>query len=131
MDIRFKRFLAFAAIVTVVNGISYALFANTMLPSYGIVPDPGAVLGFRFFGTALLTFGLIMWFVRESGDWIAIRAVLIGASVGNIAGVVVSMWATLTGVLNGMGWVFVVTYVVLLLGYAYSLWAGTRKRAAQ
>ena len=81
------------------------------------------------FGSALLTFGLIMWFVRYSHDWIALRAVLIGASVGNIVGLVVSLRATLTGVLNGMGWLFVVTYAVLLLGYAYSLWAGSRKLA--
>jgi hypothetical protein len=128
MDVRFKRFLAFAAVITIINGICYTLFPNALLPTYGIAPEATVALGFRFFGTALLTFGLIMWFVRGSHDWTAIRAVLIGASVGNIAGVVVSLWATLTGVLNVMGWVFVVTYVVLLVGYVWSLWAGTRKR---
>ena len=129
MSVKLKRFLAFAAIITVLNGIGYSLIPNALLPSYGIAPAPAVALGFRFFGSALLTFGLILWLVRESHDWTAVRAVLIGASVGNIVGVVVSVWATVTGVLNVMGWLFVATYVVLLLGYAYSLWAGQRKFA--
>ena len=126
---KLKQFLAFAAVITIINGVSYSLFPNALLPTYGIAPGAGVALGFRLFGSALLTFGLIMWFVRYSHDWIALRAVLIGASVGNIVGLAVSLWATLTGVLNGMGWLFVVTYAVLLLGYAYSLWAGSRKLA--
>ena len=31
--------------------------------------------------------------------------------------------------MNGAGWLFVATYGVLLLGYAYSLWALSRKHA--
>jgi len=127
MSVKLKRFLALAAIITIINGISYSLFPNALLPTYGLEPAPGVALGFRFFGSALLTFGLIMWFVRESHDWTAVRGVLIGASVGNIVGVVISLWATLGGVINRMGWLFVVTYAVLLLGYLYSLWAGSRK----
>lgn len=126
---KLKQFLAFAAVITIINGVSYSLFPNALLPTYGVAPGAGVALGFRLFGSALLTFGLIMWFVRYSHDWVALRAVLIGASVGNIVGLVVSLRATLTGVLNGMGWLFVITYAVLLLGYAYSLWAGSRKLA--
>ena len=127
MDIRLKRFLAIAAIITLLNGVSYALVPNVLLPNYGIAPSAGAAFGFRLFGAALLTFGLILWFVRESSDWAAIRAVLIGASVGNVVGAVISLWAIFNGVVNGAGWLFVVTYVVLLLGYLASLRAGMRK----
>ena len=45
-----KRFLAFAAIITVINGISYALVPSALLPTYGVESGSGAVLGFRFFG---------------------------------------------------------------------------------
>jgi len=69
--------------------------------------------------------------LRESREWVAIRGLLIGASVGNIAGLIVSARATLAGVMNGAGWLFVLTYGLLLLGYAYSLWALYRKHAGE
>jgi hypothetical protein len=122
-----KRFLAIAAVITLINGISYTLAPNALLPTYGVEPSAGSALGFRFFGAALLTFGLIMWLLRASNDWIAMRALLIGASVGNIVGIIVSLWAIFGHVMNAAGWLFVVTYAVLLLGYAYSLYAGSKK----
>ncbi len=129
MDIKLKRFLVIAAIITLLNGISYTLALSVLLPNYGVEPSAGAALGFRLFGTALLTFGLILWFVRESPDWTAVRGVLLGAAVGNVVGAIVSLWAILTGVMNGAGWLFVVTYVALLLGYVSFLWARAQKPA--
>jgi FtsH-binding integral membrane protein len=129
MDNKLKRFLAIAATVTVLNGISYALVPNALLPVYGVEPSAGAVLGFRFVGAALLTFGLTLWFVRESQDWTALRGVLLGAAVGNVVGIVVSLWAIQTGIMNGAGWLFVLTYVIFLLGYVYFLRAGAQKPA--
>ena len=122
-----RRFLAFAAIITVLNGLSYTLVPGALLPNYGVAVSPGAVLGFRLFGAALLTFGPILWFVRQSHDWTALRGLLLGASIGNAVGIVVSLWAIFRGVINGAGWLFVLTYGVLLAGYLYSLWAGSRK----
>ena len=122
-NVKLKRFLALAAIITLINGVSYTLVPGALLPNYGLQPAPAAVLGFRLFGAALLTFGLILWFL--------IRGLLIGASVGNIAGLIVSVWATVNGVMNGAGWLFVLTYGLLLLGYAYSLWALYRKHAGE
>jgi hypothetical protein len=45
-----KRFLAIAAVITVLNGIGYTLAPGVLLPNYGILPDAGAALGFRFLG---------------------------------------------------------------------------------
>jgi hypothetical protein len=44
---------------------------------------------------------------------------------------VVSAWATLSHLMSSAGWVLVATYAVLLLGYLYSLWAGTKKFATK
>jgi hypothetical protein len=126
---KLKQFLAIAGVVTLINGVGYTLIPGALLPNYAIQPAPGTVLGFRLFGAALLTFGLILFLLRDSREWTALRGLLIGASVGNIAGIIVSAWATVAGVMNGAGWLFVATYGVLLLGYAYSLWALSRKHA--
>jgi hypothetical protein len=129
VDHKLRPFLWIAAIITVINGISYAAVPQALLPNYGVEPTAGAVLGFRFLGSALLAFGLILWFQRKLQVWEPLRGLLIGASVGNIVGVIVSLWATLTGVMNGGGWLFVVTYAVLLAGYLYFLITGSQKHA--
>jgi uncharacterized protein YjeT (DUF2065 family) len=62
---KLKRFLALAAIITLLNGLGYTLVPGALLPNYGLQPTPAAELGFRLFGAALLTFGLILWFSRS------------------------------------------------------------------
>jgi len=126
---KLKQFLAIAGIITLINGVSYTLVPGALLPNYAVAVTPGVELGFRLFGAALLTFGLILWLQRDSREWTALRGLLIGASVGNIAGLIVSAWATVNGVMNGAGWLFVFTYAILLLGYLYSFWALSRKAA--
>jgi uncharacterized membrane protein YfcA len=125
-----KRFFAVIAVISVLNGIGLVLTPNVVLATYGIEPSSGAILGFRLLGLTLIEFGLINWFVRKSHDWTALRGLLIGGTVGYILGLIVSVWATVTHVMNPAGWVLVVTYAVLLLGYLYSLWAGTKKFGA-
>ena len=122
-----KRFFVVIALISVLNGIGLLLAPNAVLTTYGIESTPGAALGFRLLGLTVIEFGLINWFVRYSHDWIALRGLLIGGTVGYILGLIVSAWATLTHIMNPGGWVLVVTYAVLLLGYLYSLWAGTKK----
>ncbi len=122
-----KRFFAVIAVISVLNGIGLLLVPSAVIATYGIAPGPGAELGFRLLGLTLIEFGLINWFVRYSHDWTALRGLLIGGTVGYILGLVVSAWATLSHLMSSAGWVLVATYAVLLLGYLYSLWAGTKK----
>jgi hypothetical protein len=126
---KLRRFFAVIAVISVLNGLGLLFAPNVVLVSYGIDPSIGAALGFRLLGLTLIAFGLINWFVRYSQDWTALRGLLIGGTVGYVLGLAVSLWATLTHVLNQAGWMLVATYAVLLLGYVYSLWAGTRKFA--
>lgn len=125
-----KRFFLVIAVISVLNGLGLLLKPGAVLTTYGIEPSVGAGLGFRLLGLTLIEFGLINWFVRKSDDWKALRGLLIGGTVGYILGLIVSLWATLGHLMNGAGWVLVVTYAVLLLGYLYSLWAGTKKFGA-
>lgn len=126
-----RRFFAVIAVISVLNGIGLLLTPAAVLTTYGIEPVPGAVLGFRLLGLTLVEFGLINWFVRNSHDWTALRGLLVGGTIGYLLGLVVSLWATLAHVMNPAGWVLVATYAVLLLGYVYSLWAGTKKFATK
>jgi hypothetical protein len=119
-----KLFLVIAAVIAILYGIAFLLIPGFVLASYGVTPNAPTILGFRFFGVALLSLGLVVWFVRDTSDWTALRGLLLGLSIGDVVGVVVSIWGTVTGIMNAMGWSAVLIYLVLLAGSVYYLSAG-------
>jgi hypothetical protein len=126
-----RAFMIFVTILGVGYGLAFLLIPELLINFYGVGMNatPAVVLGFRFFGTALLTVGLIFWFAKDSRDWSALRSLLIGHGVGDIAGILVSIWATATGIMNAVGWSAVLIYLVLLAGCAYFLQLGEQQTA--
>jgi hypothetical protein len=59
-----------------------------------------------------------------------VRALLTGHAIGDVAGIIVSIWGTASGIMNGFGWSVVLIYVILFAGCAYFLQLGTRQVAA-
>jgi hypothetical protein len=82
------------------------------------------VLGFRLFGSALIAIGVMTWLVKDSTDWLAIRALLLSVAIGNAIGFLFVLFATINGTLSGMGWTAVLIYLLLLAGEAYFLSRG-------
>jgi len=120
-----KLFLAIAAVIATLYGIAFLLIPGVALVFYGdATPDAPSILAVRFYGASLLSLGLVVWFVRETSDWTALRGLLLGLSIGTAVGVVVSIWGTVTGIMNAMGWSVVLIYLVLLAGFVYYLSAG-------
>src|ERR1700678_4514864 len=95
-----KRFFVVIAVISVLNGLGLLLTPRGVLTTYGIESTAGAILGFRLLGLTLIEFALINWFVRASHDWIALRALLLGGTVAYVLTLIVSIWATVTHVMN-------------------------------
>jgi hypothetical protein len=82
-----KLYLTIAAVVAILYGIAFVLIPGQLGDMYGIAPgQPNAILNAQFFGSALLEIGVVAWFAREFKEWLAVRAVLIGAVVGDVVG---------------------------------------------
>jgi hypothetical protein len=119
-----KMFLMIAAAIAVFYGIAFLLIPNFVMTFYGITTSAPAILMSRFFGVALLSLGLVTWFLTVTSDWTALRGLLLGSSIGNATGVLVSAWGTVTGIMNAIGWSAVLIYLVLFAGCVYYLSAG-------
>jgi hypothetical protein len=124
-----KLYFTIAAIVAILFGIALLLVPVQLSLVYGLTSNPASVLSERFFGSALLTWGVILWLARDFSEAAAIRVVLIGSIIGQILSGAVNVWGTVRGVLNGLGWTTIILYVVLLIGAIYCLTAGERKAA--
>lgn len=114
-----RTFLTIHSIVAAAYGVLFLLIPATLLAQYGA--EPTAVMQFlgRLFGSALLTFGAVLWLARDAGDSPARRAIVLGFFIGLSSGLVVALHGQLTGVVNALGWTSVAVYAVFGAGYGY------------
>jgi hypothetical protein len=116
-------FLAIAAALAVIYGIAFVLVPDFVLVTYGITANAALDLMARYFGLTLLGQGVAVWLVKDAIEGKVLRGFLSGFALQSAIGLIVSIWATLGGVMNGMGWSAVVIYAFLLAGYLYYLFA--------
>lgn len=126
-----KLYVTIAAVIAILYGIAFVLIPSELAPLFGGSSDPHAILNLRFFGSALLAWGAIVWFARDFKDWTAIRGILIGSVIGDIVGAIINVRATLQGLLNPLAWTSTLVYGALLIGALYFLWSGQRANFQQ
>lgn len=78
----------------------------------------------RFFGTALLHLGVLVYLLREAQEPAVRRALALAGVVGSIAGTAVGLMGVVAGTVNALEWSTVVTYALIVLGYAGCLRQG-------
>jgi hypothetical protein len=81
-----NMFLMISALVALLFGLGFVLVPGVMFSIYGVASSPASVLGFRLFGSALIAVGVMTWLVKDSTDWLAIRALLLSVAIGNAIG---------------------------------------------
>ena len=126
---RAKLYITISAIIAILYGIGFVLVPAKLIAIYGGPPEPHAILNIQFFGSALLAWGLIVWFAKDFQEWTAVRGVLIGSVVGQVVGALVTVWGILQGVVNSLAWSSVGLYVLLLIGALSILLTSSRNRA--
>jgi hypothetical protein len=124
-----KTFLTISSIFAMLYGLAFLLFPGQSIAIYGTEPESHLILLVRYFGSALLAFGVLEWFGKDFRDWEAVRAVLIAVIVLNGVGLLVTLWGMAEGLLNSTAWSSIILYAVFLAGAVYCLLAGSRKLA--
>lgn len=116
-----RAFLILTAVLAIAYALGFLIVPKFVTGVYGISGEPAVILGYRFFGGALLAIGLIFWLAKDCQDRTAIRALLVAGVASNAAGTAVSIWGSATGIMNALGWTVVLIYAVLLAGSIYFL----------
>ena len=96
------------------------IIPGTIMAWHGIGYDPSTILMARYFGVALLGIGLVVWLARNTVESKARDAITIGFSISYVAGLALSVQATLAGQMNTLGWLPAVIYLLLVLGYGFA-----------
>jgi hypothetical protein len=114
-----KLFLTIKSVVCFVFGIPIIIAPGVVFPIYGVSLDaPGEFLA-RLMGCFMVGVGLICWSGGRAEDSILRRAILLSLFICDTAGAVVSLFATLGGLTNALGWLNVALWLFLAAGLGY------------
>lgn len=119
-----NAFLLVSAIIALLFGLGFVLLPGVMFSIYGIAASAASHLGFRLFGSVLIAIGVLTWFLKDSANWEAVRALLLSVAIGNLIGLLLVFFATINGTLGAMGWTAVLIYLLLLAGDGYFISRG-------
>jgi membrane-bound ClpP family serine protease len=124
---KLSAFLGLAGAVAILFGLEFLFIPELALSQYGVPTEPHNLMQARYFGSTLFAFGLIYWLVRKSTDETTRRAVLLVGVLGNLIGVVLSVWSRSAGLQGVLAWLSVGIYAALLLGSLYFLLRPSRR----
>jgi hypothetical protein len=120
------------ALVAVLFGLGFLFFPARVLGLFRTETFVSTLLMSRFFGTAMLTLGLVLWFAKDTTDESIQKGISIALLIGAVAGLVVTALGTFSSnaVIRANGWLVMVIYLIFGLGYAYLLFMNRPLAAA-
>lgn len=106
------------AVVAAVFGIAFVVLPDQSMALYGV--EPGAVQAYlgQLLGSAYLTFAVLTWVGRKAADSDARRAIVLSLFIGFAIAFVVSLLGQMNAVVNSLGWLTVVLYLLFAVAYA-------------
>jgi hypothetical protein len=124
------------ALIFIGLGIAFALYAPLMVALFGVLRFSGGEAGLywytasfaRLFGTALFGFGFLVMAVRNLGEpgpnRISVenrRGIISALLLANIVGLFVTVTQQYTVWTAAGGWVAILVFLLLAIGYGYFL----------
>lgn len=126
----YKVLFILNALVAVIVGLGFLIKPDIALPLLGVTEQyASTVWATRFFGSAMLALGLILWFAKDA-DVNMQKGMGWALFISTLVGLVVTLAATFAGnaVLRQNAWIPVVVYVLFGLGYAFMLFLQPRMK---
>ncbi len=114
-----KLLMIINAIFALLFGLGFLLAPESLLSAYGATTDAELLQMARFFGSAMLGYGLLTWLARNAQESEARQAIILSLILTFAVGFVVALQGQLSGVVNTLGWFTVVLYLFFVLGYGY------------
>lgn len=118
---KLKTLLIIKAIVCLCFGIPILLVPHFIYSIFGASLADGGAFAAREYGAAMIGILMLTWFARNSEASDTRWAIVLALCVYDAIGFVVSLIYVLSGILNSLGWLVVVLYLFLALGFGYFL----------
>jgi len=117
------------ALVAVLFGLAFLIVPTLALKQFGVDEYAATRLVSQFFGTALLTVGLLLWFAKDITDANLLKGAGIALLVGSVTGLIITVIGTAAGILRTNWWIAALVYGLFGLVYAYMVFLKPRSQA--
>ena len=124
----YKVVFVINALVALVFGVAFLVVPTMALKQFGVDEYASTKLVLQFFGTGLLTIGLLAWFAKNVTDAGVQKGMGVAMLIGSVAGLVMSVIGVATGAVRTLGWLAIIIYAVFVLGYGFLLFLRPRMK---
>lgn len=118
---KLQTLMVIKAVVCLALGLPILLVPEFFYGVFGATLAAGGAFAAREYGGALIGNLLVTWYARNAAESDARRAIILGLCVYDAIGFVVTLVATVSGVLNPLGWSAVMLYLFFAVGFGYFL----------
>jgi hypothetical protein len=127
----YKVLFILNALIALVFGLAFLVVPTMALQQFEVDEYASTKLVLQFFGTGLLTIGLLAWFAKNVSDAGIQKGMGIGMLIGSLAGLAMSMVGVANGLIRNFSWLPMVIYGVFALGYGFMLFLKPRMKEAR
>jgi len=116
---KLKTLMVINTVVAAVYGIAFVIIPWQVHSLHGVQPNPEINFVGQLFGGALITFAVLTWSARNADASDARKAIVLALFIGDAIGFIIALIAQLGGIMNSFGWISVLIYLLLALGFGY------------
>ena len=120
-----------ALIIEALFGVGFVLVPVPMLGPFGVTLDAAATTFARLFGSALISFPVLLWLARKSDKPEFKQGAVYSLFVYYLVSTVLLVMTQVAGQMNALGWIVVGIHVVLLAGFGYFFMKLTRASVSE
>jgi hypothetical protein len=118
---KFKTLMIIKSAVCLVLGLPILLIPALFYSLFGVTLGAGGEITAREYGASMMGNLVLTWFARNATSSDARRAIILDLFLYDLVGFVVILIAQLSGLLNPLGWLAVLLYLFLAIGFGYFL----------
>jgi hypothetical protein len=108
-----------ATIVAAVFGLAFLVAPSQLVALYGVKLTPQTEVIGRIAGSVILGFAMVFWGARDGNGAETFKAVMMAGLIANGLDGLILLHATVTGLLNSLGWLQVLINGGLAVGFWY------------
>ena len=126
----YKFLFVLNALVSLLLGLAFLIVPSRAMEFFGTETYASTLLVARFFGTALVAIGLLLWFAKDAAEESVQKGMAWALFISSILGLIVNVIgiSPASGVIRANGWITIIVYVLFALGYGFMLFLRPRMK---